>query len=132
MPTYHVGAPFKREHANQLVDSRLRRAGMRLQRRRVDRLPCGDRDERRTRPVEQIMAAAKHVEGAVEIDIHHGTKRIRRHAKRGRQEITCRARNDNVHRTQLVRNLIHHAADRRIVPYIARLKTQATVSAKAK
>ena len=66
------------------------------------------------------MAAAKHVEGAIEIDIDHGAKGVGRHAEHRREEIARGARYDDVYRAELVRYRLHHPANRAIIAHIAR------------
>ncbi len=116
----NVRPPFQRQHPDQLVDPGLGGAGMGLKRGRIDRLTCGNGNQRRARQVQQIMTPPKHIERPVQINVDNGAKGVGRHPQNGGQEIACRARNDNVHLPEPVDNGFHRRADRCIVAHIGR------------
>ena len=113
----HVGAPFQRQHADQLVDPGLGCTGVGLKLHGVDRLPGGDRDQRGIRR-QQIVAAAENIERAVEIDIDHRPERIRAHPQHGRKEVPRSARNHDIHRPQAAAHFLHRRTDRPVIAHV--------------
>ena len=111
-------SPFQSEHADQLIDARLRSTRMGLQRRRVDRLPGRNCDQRCAGRIQKIVAAAKHVERSVEVDIHHRAECIGRHAQHRREEIAGRARHDNVHLPKPVNDVFHRTANGAVIAHV--------------
>ncbi len=82
-----VHAPFHGQHAREHVDTRLGGAHMRLVGRGVGSLRRRDVDDRCTRPPQEFMRPAQHVEGAHQVDVDHGSKALARHAQRRRHEV---------------------------------------------
>ena len=109
--------PFERQHADQAVDAGLGGAGVRLHGHGVFALRRGDRDDRSVGR-QQIVAAAEHVEGAVEIDVDHGAESVGAHAQGGGEEVAGGARDHDVERPVGVVRLLHRRTDRAVIAHV--------------
>ncbi len=93
---------------------------MGLEHHRVDRLRRGDGDQRGARRIEEGKAGAKDIEGADQVDVHHGLEAVGGHAQRRRDKVAGRARDHDVDRAEFVARARECRFHRGVVAHIGR------------